>query len=606
MPIQLLPPRLANQIAAGEVVERPASVVKELLENSLDAGATRIELDIERGGHKRIRLRDNGCGIEKNELELALSRHATSKIATLNDLERILSLGFRGEALASISSVSRLTLTSKPGAQREAWQASCEGRDMTVTVTPAAHPDGSTIDVADLFYNTPARRKFLRAEKTEFQHIEEVIKRVALSHPQVSFSLKHNGKSVRRYTAVAADKHHQRIAQVVGQKFIDNATHVALDYQGMAIEAWLGNENVTRSSNDCQYSFVNNRAMRDKLIMHAIRQAYESAYGYHEQPSFVVYLTVDPAQVDVNVHPAKHEVRFQQSRLVHDFIVKTVSDALAPPTANNAEGAVQDAGLNHDYIRPLAATGATPQSHPLDAPSQSTQAGDWAEGWAQAERPTFGSAGASARGRTGGSRAGGAGPRGNSVSEAYRTSYSQLMTPNSDSVDNPAEQLNALILTPRQRIVASASQVWLIDAEALLGQWWLSVLENSQTSQPLLMPVAIENTAIAEETVTLLNDLGFVINQVAGKLRLQQVPAGSRHLPWVSLFPALVSVKADNQATLATALAELELSWPAQVHSLIWQWFDAQALAKRWDWVREFGRVRTLEQLLQKWDEPDV
>ena len=156
------------------------------------------------------------------------------------------------------------------------------------------------------------------------------------------------------------------------------------------------------------------------------------------------------------------------------------------------------------------------------------------------------------------------------------------------------------------RIVASASQVWLIDAEALLGQWWLSVLENSQTSQPLLMPVAIENTAIAEETVTLLNDLGFVINQVAGKLRLQQVPAGSRHLPWVSLFPALVSVKADNQATLATALAELELSWPAQVHSLIWQWFDAQALAKRWDWVREFGRVRTLEQLLQKWDEPDV
>ena len=192
MPIQLLSPQLANQIAAGEVVERPASVVKELLENSLDAGATKIEVDIEKGGHKRIRIKDNGSGIVKSELQLALSRHATSKITTLDDLEQILSLGFRGEALASISSVSRLTLTSRTESQGEAWQAYCEGREMAVNIQPAAHPVGTTIDVADLFYNTPARRKFLRTEKTEFQHIEEVIKRIALSYPKVSFVLKHN------------------------------------------------------------------------------------------------------------------------------------------------------------------------------------------------------------------------------------------------------------------------------------------------------------------------------------------------------------------------------------------------------------------------------
>ena len=223
MPIQLLSPQLANQIAAGEVVERPASVVKELLENSVDAGATKIEIDIEKGGHKRIRIKDNGSGIAKDELQLALSRHATSKISTLDDLEQILSLGFRGEALASISSVTRLTLTSKTQSQSEAWEAYCEGRDMSVAVRPAAHPVGTTIDVADLFYNTPARRKFLRTEKTEFQHIEDVINRVALSYPHVSFILRHNDKVIKRYIADKAGSMERRIAAVVGQKFIQNA-----------------------------------------------------------------------------------------------------------------------------------------------------------------------------------------------------------------------------------------------------------------------------------------------------------------------------------------------------------------------------------------------
>ena len=363
MPIQLLSPQLANQIAAGEVVERPASVVKELLENSLDAGATKIEVDIEKGGHKRIRIKDNGSGIVKSELQLALSRHATSKITTLDDLEQILSLGFRGEALASISSVSRLTLTSRTESQGEAWQAYCEGREMAVNIQPAAHPVGTTIDVADLFYNTPARRKFLRTEKTEFQHIEEVIKRIALSYPKVSFVLKHNDKVAKRFIADKAGSLATRIGAVVGQKFVQNAVHISTEYEGLHIDAWLGNEAMLRSSNDCQFSFVNGRGMRDKLIMHAIRQAYESVWGVVEQPSFVVYLTVNPKDVDVNVHPAKHEVRFQQGRLVHDFICKTVSDALHAMTdeqplsgmdASRPSGSdFMSSQVEHDYIRPL-------------------------------------------------------------------------------------------------------------------------------------------------------------------------------------------------------------------------------------------------------------
>ena len=240
MTIAILPARLANQIAAGEVVERPASVVKELVENSLDAGATSIRIDIEKGGAKRIRIVDNGKGIAKDELGLALSRHATSKIKDLDDLESISSLGFRGEALASISSVSRLTLTSKPQAQTSAWQANAEGRDMAVAVNPAAHPDGTTIDVIDLFFNTPARRKFLRTEKTEFGHIEEVIKRIALARFDVAFVLTHNHKVIKQFRiANSAAQRSKRVAQICGQKFIDNALEVDCQHDGFHIHGWI-------------------------------------------------------------------------------------------------------------------------------------------------------------------------------------------------------------------------------------------------------------------------------------------------------------------------------------------------------------------------------
>mgnify|MGYP001762343258 FL=1 len=329
MPIQILPPQLANQIAAGEVVERPASVVKELVENSLDAGADQILIEIERGGSKKILIRDNGSGIAEAELGLALSRHATSKISSLDDLEQIVSLGFRGEALASISSVSRLTLTSKPAAQDKAWQAYAEGRDMQVQIKPAAHPDGSSIEVLDLFFNTPARRKFLRSDKTEFAHIDELVKRLALSRFDVSWTLIHNGQTVRQLKkADSREAQQKRVAALCGKNFLEQAAFVEVAYDDLKLWGWVLQPSACKEQLQCQYSYVNGRMMKDKLLNHAIRQAYGSMLSAEQQPAFVLYLDINPRQVDVNVHPAKHEVRFHQARLVHDFVASALTDAL--------------------------------------------------------------------------------------------------------------------------------------------------------------------------------------------------------------------------------------------------------------------------------------
>ena len=330
MTIKILPARLANQIAAGEVVERPASVVKELVENSLDSGATRIDIDIEKGGAKLIRVRDNGKGIVKDELGLALSRHATSKIHTLDDLEAIVSLGFRGEALASISSVARLTMTSRPATQDQAWAAYSEGRDMAVKLQPAAHPIGTSVEVLDLFFNTPARRKFLRTEKTEFTHIDELLKRIALSRFDVTINLRHNGKMVRQYRAAKTEMQaEKRIAAVCGNAFVRHMLKIELEHQGLRLHGWITTPEGARQQSDLQYCYVNGRMMRDKLINHAIRQSYETSLRPDQFATYVLFIELDPHQVDVNVHPAKHEVRFHQARLVHDFIYQALSDGLA-------------------------------------------------------------------------------------------------------------------------------------------------------------------------------------------------------------------------------------------------------------------------------------
>ncbi|MBN6710656.1 DNA mismatch repair endonuclease MutL [Haemophilus haemoglobinophilus] len=335
MAIKILPPQLANQIAAGEVVERPASVVKELVENSLDAGATRIQIEIENGGASLIRIRDNGIGIAKDELSLALARHATSKIASLEDLEMILSLGFRGEALASISSVSRLTLTSRTEQQNEAWQVYAQGRDMETTITPASHPVGTTVEVANLFFNTPARRKFLRTDKTEFSHIDEVIRRIALAKPQVAFTLSHNNKLVRQYKSAVTDEQKiKRIAAICGQDFVQNALHIDWKHDELHLSGWIAQPQFTRNQNDLSYSYINGRMVRDKVVTHAIRQAYAEYLNNEQYPAFVLFIDLNPNEVDVNVHPTKHEVRFHQARLIHDFIYQGIADALSSEQKN--------------------------------------------------------------------------------------------------------------------------------------------------------------------------------------------------------------------------------------------------------------------------------
>jgi len=328
--IQLLSPRLANQIAAGEVVERPASVAKELLENSLDSGARRIDVEVEQGGVKLLRVRDDGSGISADDLPLALARHATSKIRELEDLEGVLSLGFRGEALASISSVARLTLTSRTASASEAWQVETEGRDMTPRVQPAAHPVGTSVEVRDLFFNTPARRKFLKAEKTEFDHLQEVIRRLALARFDVAFHLRHNGKSILSlHEAHDEMARARRVGAICGGGFMEQALPIDVERNGLRLWGWVGLPTFSRSQADLQYFFVNGRAVRDKLVAHAVRQAYRDVLFNGRHPTFVLFLELEPNGVDVNVHPTKHEVRFREGRSVHDFLYGTLHRALA-------------------------------------------------------------------------------------------------------------------------------------------------------------------------------------------------------------------------------------------------------------------------------------
>ena len=327
--IHVLSPRLSNQIAAGEVVERPASIVKELVENALDAGSTQIDIDCEAGGIGRIRIRDNGAGIRSNELPLALSRHATSKISALDDLEAVSTLGFRGEALASIASVTRLDLISAVEGEAGSM-VSVEGRDMSPSIEAFGHPRGTTVDVRDLFFNTPARRKFLKTEKTEFGHIDAVVSRQALSRFDVGFRLTHQGRVTRHLPpALSGSVQSERIANLLGRGFMDAALVVDSSATGLSLKGWACRATFNRAQADCQNVFVNGRVVRDKLVSHALRQAYRDVLFHGRHPCYLLYLELDPAQVDVNVHPTKHEVRFRDSRLIYDFLLRSVSRVLA-------------------------------------------------------------------------------------------------------------------------------------------------------------------------------------------------------------------------------------------------------------------------------------
>lgn len=365
MRIHPLPPQLINQIAAGEVVERPASVVKELVENCLDAGAKHIHVEIEQSGIRLIKIRDDGCGIDKEDLPLALSRHATSKISSLDDLEHITSMGFRGEALPSISSVARLTLISRTADSDCAWRVIADGHERDFNCQPDPHPPGTTVEVQDLFYNTPARRKFLKSEKTEFSHIETLIRRMALSRFDVSFKLTHNQREACHLKIADSEAaQQQRLADICGAEFLKQSVKIDFSASNLHLSGWVGLPTFSRSQQDMQFFYVNGRLIKDPLVGHAVKQAYQDVLFHGRHPVFVLYLTLDPALVDVNAHPAKTEVRFREGRLVHDFLFSALYRCLA----NQRPSSEPSVPLTQEHFEPVSfrsepATGTLRQSY---------------------------------------------------------------------------------------------------------------------------------------------------------------------------------------------------------------------------------------------------
>ncbi|MGB0834910.1 MAG: DNA mismatch repair endonuclease MutL [Psychrobium sp.] len=592
MAIELLSPRLANQIAAGEVVERPASVVKELVENSLDAGGTQINIDIEKGGSKLIRIRDNGCGVEKSQLTLALSRHATSKISHLDDLHSIVSLGFRGEALASISSVSRLTFTSKTSEQNEAWQAFAQGREMGVEITPAAHPTGTSVEVGDLFFNTPARRRFLRTEKTEFNHIDELIKRFALSRFDVEFVLKHNQKMLRNLkVAKTTAQQERRVAAICGNRFIDNAIAIDNDHNDIKISGWLGLPAACRTTNDTQFCYVNGRMMRDKLINHAIRQAYQDYLPEGAVPSYVLYIELDPTQVDVNVHPAKHEVRFHQSRMIHDLIAQVLASGLSqamssPQLDAQAQGSTPVANPQtpaHQYTpAPTSSYSLAPVSfddltEPVPRSSSQPQPMPQYQPQYQSQYERDHSARDIRQG---------AGAYQHLMNDSAKI---ETPFPNTFShVDNNPQQAQQLplksavfgelldVVEDNYLLVKGELGFELVNLPALArwieSRYLQEKWQQGFTSQPLLLPVSIKlDSSLLDQLENhqqLFRRLGIDINVRRPQIIVKQVPSQLRNQDIAQLIPQLLELLDKQQYLPSDELTPLICDWLASVNSV--------------------------------------
>ncbi|NLJ11830.1 MAG: DNA mismatch repair endonuclease MutL [Gammaproteobacteria bacterium] len=529
--IHLLSPRLANQIAAGEVVERPSSVAKELLENCLDAGAKRIDIDIEQGGVKRLQIRDDGHGISAEQLPLALARHATSKIAALEDLEGVASLGFRGEALASISSVSRLTLTSRTADAEQAWQVEAEGRDMEPRVQPAAHPVGTTVEVCDLFFNTPARRKFLRTEKTEFDHLQDVIKRMALARFDVAFHLRHNGKTILAlHPAQDEVSQARRIAAVCGDAFLEQAMPINVERNGLHLWGWVGLPTFSRSRADMQHFYVNGRVVSDRLVAHAVRQAYRDVMYGGRHPAFVLFLELDPGSVDVNVHPTKHEVRFRENRSVHDFLYGTLhraiadvrpEDKLEPTTTLSLHGEPAVSGLAAGEFGPQ---GHIPLSTTPSAPEPAFQPSMHSRSSTSFNKSSFGQQP----------------PQATHNPEQYQKAYQAFNQP----LDNLAESAHEEI-PPLGFAIAQLKGIYIL-AENQLGlvlvdmhaahervmyeRLKLAMADEGLRGQPLLVPetLALSEAEVdcAEQHAQWFTHLGFELQGLGPEsIAIRQIPA---------------------------------------------------------------------------------
>jgi DNA mismatch repair protein MutL len=528
--IKRLPTQLANQIAAGEVVERPAAVIKELIENSLDAGASNINIEVEKGGMSLMRLRDDGCGIHKDDMALALSRHATSKISSFEDLAKVLSLGFRGEALPSISSVSRLELLSRRQEDASGWKVTGDGGDRISEPEPVPHPVGTTVEVRDLFFNTPARRKFLRTEKTEFTHLENVVKRIALSRFDVGFTLQHNQRLVHKLRPAGNEAEKQkRVADICGSPFVQHAVQLEYAAAGLRLWGWISLPTFSRSQADLQYFYVNGRMVRDKVVTHSIRQAYQDVLYHGRHPAYVLYLEMDPALVDVNVHPTKHEVRFRESRLVHDFIFRALHQSLAD-------------------VRP----GQAPASSPTSNDSAEQQV------WAYSGGDNPGLVDNSAASQWPGPSAGGVGP-GNDQTSAYRlNSYrtQQSIPLNIEEQSHAYKILRDSVsqaeadfkreegLPPLGFAVAQLHGVYilaenaqgliLVDMHAAHERITYERLKQSHAAdgirtQPLLVPMSIAvskgEVKLVEQSQAVFGELGFVIEPLAEEaVVVRQIP----------------------------------------------------------------------------------
>ncbi len=496
MPIRTLPEILINQIAAGEVVERPASVVKELVENALDAGARSLEIDLEVGGTRLIRVRDDGSGMAGDDLPLAVSRHATSKIASLDDLEQVRSLGFRGEALPSIASVSHFTLTSRRQEDEHGARLEIDGGRIE-PVRPHPHPVGTTVEVRELFFNVPARRRFLRAERTELGHIEEWLRALALARPDVDIRLGHNGRPNRHYRAMADARHLQRVTEILGDGFADQCLAIEREAAGLRLSGWIGLPTAARSSADHQYFYVNRRAVRDRVVGHAVRQAYADVLFHGRHPAFVLFLDLDPRRVDVNVHPAKHEVRFRDSRTIHDFLYRSLHEVLAQTRAG-ALGSAQPAA----EPGPPMAIASEPAS-----PDHSPRPTDW-----RRYQPTQNSLGLPVRERIAGYAAlYGAGARPDAAAEP------QARTGDTPPLGFALAQLHGIYI-----LAENADGLVLIDMHAAHERIAYERLKAAHDgagirSQPLLVPVSVSvserEADEAEAQAETLASLGFEVRR---------------------------------------------------------------------------------------------
>ncbi len=512
-----MPVQLVNQIAAGEVVERPAAVVKELLENALDAGATKITIDIEQGGTKLIRISDNGSGIHKDDLVLSLSPHATSKIRNIDDLEEVSSLGFRGEALPSIASVSHLQLTSCWQGGDETWQLTMNNSKAS-DITPVANKPGTTIEVRDLFFNVPARRKFLRTEKTEFSHLETIVKRISLSRFDVDITLRHNQRVVKALRG-ATDRLQQekRIADILGPAFIEQAAHMDFAYEGLRLWGWIAQPTFSRSQADMQYFYVNGRMVKDRLVTHAVRQAYADVLFHGRHPAYVLFFECDPKMVDVNAHPGKHEVRFRQGRQIHDFLFRAIHKSLASLISSDTSShELQHFSNTVDRTADSTAVGqqAANSTRSLSGfqsqqPSQSSMPFAVAE-----QRRAYAEFAPSAT--------------------ALNLPATALSTSEGDAQDMPPLGFARAQLHGIYILAENAQGMVLVDMHAAHERITYERLKTARESegiksQPLLVPITIsvssKEAQLVEDQAEVFRELGFEIDRIAEEsIKLRQLP----------------------------------------------------------------------------------